>query len=136
MQIMQALPLLQSLDALYPGFARWYQDKVVAPPPSAGNVVLLATHEGALTGVALGKIGAEEVKLRCVRVVPQLQNSGLGLRLIDRMLEELEFEKPHCTVAEEMLHSYSRAFVHRYGFTLSTVEKGEYRRGKLEYHFN
>lgn len=131
-----ALPLLANLDALYPGFAGWYADKVVPGVAKGQDVVLLAFDEDQLAGIALGKRSATETKLRCVRVVPRLQQTGAGLRLIDRMLEELECETPHCTVAEELLHSYSRAFVNRYGFQLSDVTKGEYRRGRLEYHFN
>lgn len=86
-------------------------------------------------GVAIGRAG-KEPKLRCVRVRDDLQGSGLGLRLIDPMLDHLQSDKPHVTVAEEMIHSYSRAFVKRYGFALSDVTKGEYRRSKLEYHWN
>jgi N-acetylglutamate synthase-like GNAT family acetyltransferase len=87
-------------------------------------------------GIALGKRTESETKLRCVRVLPSHQNSGIGLRLIDRMLEALECENPHCSVAEELLHTYSRAFVNRYGFELTKVDKGMYRAGKLEYGFN
>lgn len=84
----------------------------------------------------MGKRAATERKLRCVRVLPEVQNRGVGLRLIERMFDELETETPHCTVAEEMLGQYSRAFVNRYGFQLSCVDKGRYRPAKLEYAFN
>ncbi len=130
------LPMLRSLDALYPGFDHWYVNTVV-PGVVTGDDTLLVAREGARTvGVALGKRQANETKLRCVRVLPEYQASGLGIRLIDRMLEELECDKPACSVAEEMLHSYSRAFVTRYGFSLDDVRKGAYRAGRLEYYFN
>lgn len=135
-QAFQVLPMLRSLDELYPGFESWYINTVV-PGVVLGNDTLLVAKDGQrVVGVALGKRAADETKLRCVRVLPSHQNTGIGLRLIDRMLEVLECEKPHCSVAEEMLHTYSRAFVHRYGFELSGVDKGAYRRGKLEYRFN
>jgi len=131
-----ALPLLRSLDAYYPDFQDWYIN-TVAPGVVTGTDMLLVAREGErLVGVALGKRTRTETKLRCVRVLPEFQNTGLGLRLIDRALQELECEKPHCTVAEEMLHLYSRVFVNRYGFSLDAVEKGVYRPGKLEYRFN
>jgi len=133
---LQARPLLNSLDALYPGFDHWYLNTVVPGVVSGRDVLLLAREGRRLVGVALGKRSPQETKLRCVRVAPDHQNTGLGLRLIDRMLEALECPKPHCTVAEEMLHAYSRAFVRRYGFELSDVAKGTYRAGKLEYCFN
>ena len=135
-QAFQVLPLLSSLDALYPGFHDWYVNTVVPGVVVGDDTLLLAKDGSRVVGVALGKRTPEETKLRCVRVLPAYQNSGIGLRLIDRMLEALECDKPHCSVAEELLHTYSRAFIHRYGFELSAVDKGAYRRGKLEYRFN
>jgi GNAT superfamily N-acetyltransferase len=131
-----ALPFLKDLDSLYPGFERWYAGKVVPGLAAGGDILLLAKDAEHVVGVALGKRGADETKLRCIRVLPAYQQTGVGIRLIDRMLDELQCEKPHCTVAEEMLHTYSRAFVSRYGFALSAVDKGRYRPGKLEYAFN
>lgn len=128
----QISDFLANLSQLYPGFQRWFASKVVQSPDS---VILVATEQERLAGVALGKIGADP-KLRCVRVHDSLQGSGLGLKLIDQMFEHLGHETPHCTVAEEMLHGYSRVFVKRYGFRLSDVIKGEYRPHKLEYHWN
>ncbi len=130
------LPMLHSLDTLYPGFQDWYVDTVVPGVVLGQDVLLVGKDEGRVVGVALGKRTQSETKLRCVRVLPEYQNKGLGLRLIDSMLDELECVKPHCTVAEELLHVYSRAFVNRYGFALTGVDKGTYRRGKLEYRFN
>ena len=135
-EALNVLPMLSSLDTLYPDFSHWYVNKVVPGVVLGADTLLVAKDGSQLVGVALGKRTAEETKLRCVRVLPPYQSSGLGLRLIDRMLEALECESPHCTVAEEMLHLYSRAFINRYGFKLSSVDKGTYRRGKLEYRFN
>ena len=74
--------------------------------------------------------------MQCVRVADSVSNSGLGITLMDRMLETLECTKPLATVSEEMLHQYSRIFVKRYGFSLDDVAKGAYRPRKLEYYFN
>jgi hypothetical protein len=133
---LKAWPLLQSLDALYPGFDTWYAKTVIPGLDRGDDRMLLAIDGTELVGVALGKRDTAETKLRCVRVLERYANQGLGIRLIDRMLDVLECDKPHCTVAEEMLHSYSRAFVNRYGFSLTAVDKGRYRKGRLEYSFN
>ncbi len=131
----QAGELLGGLQALYPDFGHWYTNQVM-PGVLVGSDALLVAREGQrVVGVALGKKG-KETKLRCVRVLPEYQSTGLGIKLIDRMLDVLECDKPHCTVAEEMLHLYSRPFVNRYGFSLDHVAKGMYRSGKLEYVFN
>ena len=131
-----ALPLLRSLNELYPGFETWYINQVVPGVVLGKDVLMLAKDGHQVVGIALGKKSAKETKLRCVRVLPEHQQSGVGIRLIDHMLEALECEKPSCTVAEELFHTYSRPFVNRYGFALSSVDKGRYRPGKLEYAFN
>jgi N-acetylglutamate synthase-like GNAT family acetyltransferase len=123
---------LSGLSNLYPGFNSWFANKVAQ---STDSIILIAQDGEHLAGVALGRLG-DEPKLRCIRVREDLQGSGLGIKLIDPMLDHLQSDKPHVTVAEEMMHSYSRAFMKRYGFALSDVVKGEYRRNKLEYHWN
>lgn len=128
------LPMLKTLDKYYPDLSYWYVNTVVPGLVLGNDVLLLAKEAGRTVGIALGKNG-EEKKLRCVRVLPEFQNTGFGLRLIERMFDELETDKPHCTVASEMLGLYSRAFVNRYGFRLNAVEK-KYRPGNLEYIFN
>ena len=129
------LPFIQTLDEYYPEVSHWYVNQVI-PGLFTGNDKLIIARDGLhIAGVALGKCG-DESKLRCVRVHPDYQNTGLGVRLIDAMLEELEDHTPGVTVAEELLHRYSRMFVSRYGFKLSAVTKGRYRQQKLEYAFN
>lgn len=131
-----ALPFIKSLNQYYPDIEYWYVNKVV-PGLIVGNDKLLVAHDnGIIAGIALGKMGEDESKLRCVRVHPDHQNGGLGIRLIDGMLDLIGERQPGVTVSEEMLHLYSRAFVKRYNFELSDVTKGRYRRGKLEYGFN
>lgn len=132
----QVLPMIRTLDTFYPEVSHWYVSTVMPGIVAGKDTLLLAMDGSQIVGFALGKRATDETKLRCIRVLPSHQNTGVGLKLIDRMLEELECEKPHCSVAEEMLHAYSRAFVHRYGFELSAVDKGAYRAGKLEYRFN
>lgn len=128
-----ALPFLQSIDQYYPDMEHWFVNTVLPGLHLGGSVLLLARDHSRIVGMALGKAG-EEKKLRCVRTTGEY--NGLGLRLIEQMFEKLESTKPHCTVSEELLGQYSRLFTNRYGFDLCHVSKGEYRRGKLEYHFN
>lgn len=99
------------------------------------DVLMVARDKLQVVGAALGKKG-DETKLRCVRVLPEYQNRGVGIHLVEKMLVSLDKDKPHCTVAEEMLHDFSRPFINLFKFELSSVEKGLYRKGKLEYIFN
>jgi GNAT superfamily N-acetyltransferase len=131
-----SLRLLEGLGNYYPDFHHWYVNKVMPGIILGEDILVCAKDKGRLVGVALGKKRAGEVKLRCVRVEPEYQHRGVGLHLVDRMLVELGADKPHCTVAEEMLHQFSRPFINHYRFSLDEVDKGMYRPGKLEYVFN
>lgn len=133
---MVARGMLQDMDQLYPEFGHWYVNKAI-PGIVLGKDVLLVARDGhQIVGVAMGKRSAKETKLRCVRVRPDYQTRGVGIRLIERMLRQLDSDRPHCTVAEEMLHQFSRPFVNHFDFKLNRVERGLYRPGKLEYVFN
>lgn len=128
-------PMVASLDNYYPDFSHWYWNTLVPSTVTADSFVILAEDHGNLVGVALAKQGSEP-KLRCVRVLPELKGRGIALHLIDRALQQLNHSHPAVTVAEEMIHDYSRILVNRFDFLLSQVDKGLYRRGKLEYVFN
>lgn len=134
--IESSFQLLKGLDNLYPDFNKWYFNNYSKRPLDHQDIVIVAKDQSRVVGVVLAKKTLSETKLRCIRVAPAMSNSGLGLKLIEKSFEHLECEKPHCTVAEEMLHQYSRAFINRYGFELGKVDKGLYRPGKLEYLFN
>lgn len=130
------LPLLRSIDQFYPDIEHWYVNRVI-PGLMLGDDRLTLALDGTTTvGFCLGKQTPTETKIRCVRTLPHLKGSGVGIRLLDDMVERLESTTPLVTCPEELFHDYSRIFVKRYGFSLSNVEKGRYRRGKLEYSFN
>lgn len=133
---MVARGMLDGLENYYPEFGHWYVNVCVPGIVLGNDTMIVARDKNQIVGIALGKATPEETKLRCVRVLPDYQNKGVGLHLIDHMLRDLGHDKPHCTVAEEMIHLYSRAFVNRFDFDLSKVNKGQYRPGKLEYVFN
>jgi ribosomal protein S18 acetylase RimI-like enzyme len=135
-EILQALVFLENLKQYYPKFQSWYINSAMPGIVQGNDFLLQAKQEGQLIGIALGKRSRKESKLRCVRIHPDYQNNGLGVRLIDKAIDVLQCEQPHCTVAQEIVHDYSRLFVNRYGFKLEAVEKGLYRPGKLEYVFN
>lgn len=132
---MLAKVTLNGLDAYYPGFEYWYVNKCLPGVIAGKDLMVVAKDKDRVVGLALGKAG-EETKLRCIRVLPEYRNRGVGLTLIERTLRLLDDDKPLCTVSEEMLHQYARPFINLFDFDLSVVEKGMYRPGKLEYVFN
>jgi GNAT superfamily N-acetyltransferase len=131
-----ALNLLRSIENYYPGFEYWYINKAMPGFMVGEDVLLFAKDNNETVGVALGKKSEDEIKLRCVRVLPEYQKRGTGIRLIENMLRELDCDRPRCTVSEELIHDFARPFVNHFDFDLTRVEKGLYRTGKLEYVFN
>jgi ribosomal protein S18 acetylase RimI-like enzyme len=131
-----ALNVLRSIENFYPGFEYWYINKAMPGIMVGQDVLLFAKDNNECVGVALGKKSEGETKLRCVRVLPEYQRRGTGIRLVETMLRELDCDKPRCTVSEELFHDFSRPFVNHFDFNLTRVEKGLYRAGKLEYVFN
>ena len=133
---MVARSMLEGIECFYPEFGHWYVNKCLPGVLLGKDVLMLARDKHQIVGVALGKRTAKETKLRCVRVAPDYQSRGVGIHLIEKMLRQLGSDRPHCTVAEEMLHQFSRPFVNHFDFKLNRVERGLYRPGKLEYVFN
>jgi GNAT superfamily N-acetyltransferase len=131
-----ALNLLRSIENYYPGFEYWYINKAMPGIMVGNDVLLFAKDNNETVGVALGKKSEEEIKLRCVRILPEYQKRGTGIRLIEKMLRELDCDKPRCTVSEELIHDFARPFVNYFDWDLSRVEKDMYRPGTLEYVWN
>lgn len=125
-------PLLTGLDQYYPGMHKWLDRLAI----EESTPILVAHENNRVVAACIGKKTIKERKIRCVRVQSDYANKGIGIRLMDQMIDVLECRSPYCTVSEEMLHQYSRAFIQRYGFSLDEVKKGMYRPGKLEYVFN
>jgi hypothetical protein len=132
----QSLQLLRSLENYYPGFEYWYVNQAMPGIITGKDVMIVARENKKIVGVALGKNTLNEKKLRCVRVIPELQQKGIGIHLIEKTLKAINTDKPGCTVSEEMFHEFSRPLINMFDFSLDKVEKNLYRKGKLEYIFN
>lgn len=133
---MLAKVMLSGLENFYPDFGYWYVNQCMPGILAGRDTLIVAREHHQVIGVALGKKSEDETKLRCIRVLPQYQQRGVGIHLIDKSLLALDCDKSLCTVSEEMIHQYSRPFVNRFNFELSSVDRGVYRRNKLEYVFN
>lgn len=129
---------LTKLNCYYPNISDWFINTIIPDViDNNGTSKLIIAHENNnMIGFALGKKTDIETKLRCIRVSTEYRYSGVGIKLVDSMINELQCTKPYVTVSEEMLHLYSRMFVNRYGFKLDEVLNGAYRENKLEYYFN
>lgn len=133
---MTVFPFLKDLDRYYPDIGDWYVNKVIPGIVQGRDGLIIAKENEIPIGVALYKSRMDEKKLRCIRVLPSHKNRGIGLHLIDRSLKEMRCDRPVISVAEELIHDYSRILINRYGFNISHVYRGIYRPSKLEYEFN
>ena len=131
----RAYTLTSGLDLYYPDFSDWFWNKVVPSVMTGESEIVLAEDKDEVIGISLLKRG-EEPKLRCLRVLPNYTNRGVGIHLIDKSLKLLDHDKPMVTVPEEKINELSRIMVNRFSFDLKHVNKGLYRPGKLEYQFN
>lgn len=135
-ELSQAYFLARDLDAYYPEFGFWFANACVPAVMSGRDKMVVAELDGQMIGMALAKASAGESKLRCVRVAPEHKNRGVAVHLIDRTLRLMDCSLPATSVAEELFHDWSRILINRFGFQLDRVEKGMFRKGKLEYFFN
>lgn len=134
--LLRGYEIIKDLTESYPDFYKWYMQKIVPDVVCGGGSLLLAEEHNQIIGIAIGKKTATETKFRCLRIVPAYQHKGIGQQLIDRMLLQLDCDKPLITVSHDMIHSYARTFVNYYHFELTEVAKGIYVKDKLEYVFN
>jgi GNAT superfamily N-acetyltransferase len=134
--MLATLPFIKDLDRYYPNIEDWYVNKVIPGMIQGSDGMVIAKDGDTPIGVGLYKSEPYEKKLRCIRVLPPYKGRGVGLHLIDRTLKKLDCAKPTVSVAEELIHEYSRIFVNRYDFKISHVYRGIYRTSKLEYEFN
>lgn len=129
------LPELTQLSTLYPAFSKWYGDKVVPGLLVGERTVLLRFVGRQLGGIAIVKNTISEKKLCCLRVLPDFEGSGLGIKLFQDAFEVLCTDKPLLSVAEEQMSRFSKIFSH-FGFEIEGEYKELYRKSRTEYSFN
>jgi len=128
--------VLAGLTDSYPDFEPWLYNKAIPSLSTKEGVIVIAKQRDEIVGLAMGKNSPTEKKIRCIRVLPRYQSDGVGTELIERMMKELDDDKPLVTVPHDMIHSYSRIFINHFRYALTWVEKGLYKENRLEYIFN
>jgi len=134
LEAFQTLEMIRDLDAFYPDFTDWWINKVIPGVVVNNDPMIVADDGSRIIGLACGKVS--EKKLRCLRVASEYKDRGIGIKLIERILPILGTDRPAASIPEERVHDFSRILVNRFDFKLDRVEKGLYRKGKLEYFFN
>ncbi len=126
---------LRGVSQYYPGFAQWFDSRVTPGLLSGERAILLEYRDGRLGAAAIIKHDAQEKKLCCLRVAEPLQSSGLGVRLFERSMAELQTERPLLSVADESVEQFDRIFRY-FGYDLTEEYEGLYRPRHTEFVFN
>ncbi|WDM59975.1 GNAT family N-acetyltransferase [Pseudomonas sp. NEEL19] len=126
---------LFGLSGYYPLFDQWLESKVLPGMLSGERCILMEYYRRRFSGLAIIKDDGIEQKLCCLRVMPEFQGSGTGLRLFERAFEHLENDMPLLSIAEEQRGTFKKLFSH-YGFELAKEYKSYYRPLKDELSFN
>lgn len=119
----------------YPSFHEWYFNKVVPDIQNGNRKIVSEIRDGKIAGIAILKDSTEEKKICTLRISPDFQNRGIGVRLFKKSFEILHTNKPFLTVSEEKLPEFQKIFDY-FNFELTSIADGMYRHGKKEYIFN
>lgn len=123
------------LSVFYPLFPKWFDLKVVPGLMSGERTVFLRNVNGGLGGLGIIKNDGREKKICCLRVLPHLSGSGLGLKLFDEAFELLGTDRPLLSVSGEQVVNFHRIFKH-FNFEIGGRYDDLYRVGGVEYSYN
>lgn len=130
------IPYLKNIKDIYPDVEHWYINKVIPRAMLDKDIVLVIyTSQYEVAGFAIAK-NNEEKKLCCLMIMSDFKGHGYSIKLIKEIQKELNEEKLHCSVSEDLFHIYSKIFINYFKWTIDEVKDSKYRKGKLEYFFN
>jgi GNAT superfamily N-acetyltransferase len=119
----------------YPQFDNWFATKVI-PGIRDGERTLLLERRGTVTvGLLIVKHTAFEKKLCTLRVRPDFESKGLGVRLFQTAFHLLETEQPLLSVSALAAPKFERLFRY-FGFAQEAVYQGRYLPNVDEYSYN
>ena len=119
---------LASLRKCYPGFAEWYNSKIV-PNLNKDREVFLATKFGDFAGTMILKSSKEKKKI-CT-LFSTVNNEHIGLDFLRIATEELETYKLPITISDEALDYFVNN--NHFNFYEKDVKSGLYKTGISEH---
>lgn len=128
---------LEESSPLYPDILKWWDRRVMPGIVSGERVCHVASQDGQLTGVCIGKRHARSAKLCTLRVREGARGYGVGQELLHAALQDLLVggtEKIHFTISEGILRQCG-VFFAPYGFKMLSWSKGRYVSGMDELVF-
>lgn len=132
--ITRVYQFLSDLEYEYPGFGRWYSDRVVDGLSDGSRTMILDIDSDQLRGVAILKMTLEK-KICTLRVQPTYRQNGIGQLLLEKSLQVLQTRYPLITVSSRRLNQFL-PLLNKFDFLLSEAHPGYYNRELIEYAFN
>ena len=123
------------LRANYPRFDEWLLSKVIPGIYRGERTVLVEQRDSIVAGLLIVKHTDLERKLCTLRVRPDFESKGLGVRLFETAFDLLGTERPLLSVSESSMVKFARLFAH-FGFAQEAVYEGRYLPRIQEFAYN
>lgn len=138
-QLSQALKLLREdaafLRGSYPDFDSWLFDKVLPGIVNGERTFLIEMRANEVAGFMILKHSLSEKKLCTLRVRPEYESLGMGVRLFETAFEILETERPLLSVSEKVMPKFETLFRH-FGFSREAIYEDRYLPRVRELSYN
>lgn len=128
-------PVLYPLETVYPGFGRWYWDKVLPGLATGQRGLFLIGSASKPKGLAIAKRDHAEPKVCTLWVAPSERGHGLGRELLEEAIEWVGVDRPLFTVPQER-YDELLPLTRKLGFHETAQVESLYRAGVVEYIFN
>lgn len=113
------------LRGCYPDFDEWLLDKVIPGIYSGERTAVVELRDSAVAGLLIVKHTDNERKLCTLRVRPDFECRGLGVRLFEAAFELLGTDRPLLSISEPSIPKFARLLTH-FGFSKEAVYGGRY----------
>ncbi|MEN9480446.1 MAG: hypothetical protein RLZZ298_1841 [Pseudomonadota bacterium] len=113
------------LRSSYPLFDQWFTQKVLPGIYSGERTLLIEKRASLAVAYLILKHTSTEKKLCTLRVRPNYESKGLGVRLFQTAFELLETERPLLSVSEPAVPKFERIFKY-FAFAQEAAYKGRY----------
>lgn len=123
------------LRGAYPNFDEWLDKKVLPGIAVGERTVIVEEREGRSVGFLILKHTNKEQKLCTLRVRPEFECRGLGVRLFNTAFEVLGTSRPLLSVSEVSLPKFARLFEY-FGFACEASYQGLYLPRVQELSYN
>lgn len=123
------------LRSSYPEFEYWLLHKVIPGLLHGERSIFIEQRNSVVAGIVILKHTADEKKICTLRVRPEYECLGLGVRLFEKSFEVLETERPLLSVSENAYPKFSRLFDH-FDFSHRASYAGMYLPRISELSFN